>query len=155
MVCVNIVRGKNMRLSICLFFALCVSVAGASELDFTWSGARPTHGFTGLGSGSIDFGDGLTNVGLSDLTGFQFTYQIDSFYQGVWTDGTPTIDSISDLESFNFQAASGNPGVAGVEAFGFRTIDGFRAAATTPGDIFPWYGINGFAVYGPWETVPP
>jgi hypothetical protein len=137
-----------MCLRILCLFALGCSLAGAAQLDFTWSGQRLTHGFTGSGSGSIDFADGLTNIGLSDLTGFNFTYYINSVQYG--GGNIPIVTHLADLTAFNLQVAPGNAGVNGVEAFGFDSYtpqyaSSFSVFACPPG----WCGDNAYAVEGP------
>ena len=83
----------------------------ATSLYFTFNGAQATNGNSAIGEGRIAFADGLTNVGLSDLTSFSFSDTEEARGNpGEPIEGVGVFAySIPDLTSFSLQLSGTMP----------------------------------------------
>ena len=70
---------KSRMLKLSLFLAL-ATLASAATIDFSFSGQQLTSQQTATGTGSLAFADGITTVGLPDLTAFFYSGTVVTSY---------------------------------------------------------------------------
>jgi hypothetical protein len=100
---------KSRMLKLSLFLAL-ATLASAATLNFSFSGSHGSLDATASGTGALAFPDGLTTVGLPNLTAFSYSGVED--YNDPYA-GPPThiVDSfgLSDLTDFSLTVANKLP----------------------------------------------
>jgi hypothetical protein len=64
---------KNIGLGLLFFAGIQAATASAETLNFSFTGYQESIDFHAYGIGTFTFPDGLTNVGLADLTSFSYT----------------------------------------------------------------------------------
>jgi hypothetical protein len=165
-----------MKKLMCLF-ALGVSLASASTVDFSYSGYQESEGYRAAGTGSLAFPDGLTSVTLPDLTAFSFSgYTNYGTYGGIWdysyglanlADFSLAVSGLSISEfaldavrtpnnpPYDFFVLTPSPGEfignTGVAVEGPITITSFEAAAPEPAS-FALLGL-GIVAVGGWRKL--
>ena len=103
-----------------------------------------------MGSGAIDFADGLTTIGQSDLTGFSFAETTD--FQGYDLGTPPTFGTLSftlpDVTSFLLTLSPGNV-PTGFTMTATAGSDSLEDTFTVYGGTAPFLGVLGPAIAGP------
>lgn len=99
-----------MRKLLTLAF-IAVSCQAATVIDFQFAGVKETTGMLVSGTGQLSFADGLTEVGLSDLSSFEYTSS--EYLRGsTWQ---PAPIALSDITSFDLtMGENGMPSTASV-----------------------------------------
>jgi hypothetical protein len=133
----------RLRNALCLF-ALGCSLASASSLTFSFSGFQITTRSTAAGTGSLAFADGISTVGLPDLTAFSYSGYVKSIYGGP-TVVLPEVYGLSDLADFSLSIAGG-----AVSTFALDTVR--QPAWPTQFSVFGqapfFYGNTGADIVG-------
>ena len=135
---------KSRMLKLSLFLAL-ATLASASTLTFSFSGEQLSSRATAVGTGNLAWPDGLTTVGLPNLTAFSYSGYVQSLFNGPPIT-IPESYGLPDLADFSLTISGG-----AISAF---TLDAVRLPNwPTQFSVFPgpggFYGNTGADIAGP------